>query len=145
WQAGVVAFGAQLLLLFAYRWLRRWLRRKRTRTPESSAAANLSEIYFYRRLEQILADAQFQRRRTQTQREFAVSVGADLAERPGTAALASVPRRLTELFYRVRFGCHSLSDVEHAAIDEQLNELERALNEPGPLPTSQAEELAASG
>ncbi len=146
WQAGVVAFGAQLLLLFGYRGLRSWLRRKRTRAPESTSTTSLSEIYFYRRLEQILAEADFHRRRTQTQREFALAVGADLAERPTTAALASVPRRLTELFYRVRFGCHSLSESEHAAIDQQLDALQRALNEPEPMPPAQQpEELAASG
>ena len=144
WQAGVVAFGSQLLLLFGYRWLRRWLRRKRTRAPEAASSTSVSEIYFYRRLEEILADADFHRRRTQTQREFALAVGADLAERPATVKLASVPRRLTELFYQVRFGCHGLSDSDHAAIDRQLEELERALNEPEPLPASQPEELAAS-
>ncbi len=129
WQAGVVAFGGQILLVVLYKLIRRARRRRRLRSPAVSNTALLSEVLFYRRLEQLLATVNFRRSKKQTQREFATTVAAYLADSPVTARFAGIPRKLTEAFYRVRFGCHALSEEEHARIDFELDELDAAMRE----------------
>ncbi len=136
WQAGVVAFGVQLLLVAMYKIIRRRRQRRLQKTPEISKHALPSEVLFYRRLEQILSDANLRRSRVQTQREFAMAVAADLAERPATARYSAIPRKLVDLFYRVRFGCHALSEDTQHEIERDLDELESALQEPEPVSSS---------
>src|SRR5262249_32933286 len=60
-------------------------------------------------------------------RESAPPAGEALAGPPPTAALADLPARAADLFYRVRFGGRPLDDEESRALDAQLDRLEAAL------------------
>lgn len=119
--AVVVTVLAYLTLLAASAAWRRWRRGGTTdRTRES-------KVEFVRRLEALLARRDWVRQRTQTQREFAVSVGGQLAESARTQAAAGLPRRIVEAFYRVRFGGRPLDNLEARGVEQALVDLEQAL------------------
>jgi hypothetical protein len=86
-----------------------------------------AEVEFYRRLESLLAAHNLVRLPSQTQREFALAVGDELANEPRTLHVAGVPRRVAEMFYRVRFGHEHLTSENLAGVDHSLNELATAL------------------
>ncbi|HEX3727523.1 MAG TPA: DUF4129 domain-containing protein, partial [Pirellulales bacterium] len=84
----------------------------------------------YRRLEATLIARGFVREMSQTAHEFAVSAGGALADDIELRRVANLPRRIVELFYRVRFGGHPLDDMEARTVEHALVELELALMRP---------------
>lgn len=84
-------------------------------------------VEFYERLERLLARHGFRRAARQTQLEFARAVAAALVDSAAGAAHAGLPRRITEAYYRVRFGRHTLDRREVDSIEQQLATLEQAL------------------
>ena len=78
----------------------------------------------------LLAERELCRAPSQTQREFALAVGGQLAESPRTKA-GPLARQLVELFYRVRFGRRTLDSQEAAAVEQALSELADALTPAG--------------
>jgi hypothetical protein len=78
------------------------------------------EVEFYRRLEAILAARGLVRSAGQTQREFARSAGFSLATVYDETGLASLPVRVAEAFYRVRFGRLPLDNAQAEAVEQSL-------------------------
>jgi hypothetical protein len=135
WRAAVVTFVTLTLLLFLYRgaaWIVRRLMRLARSSPASTSGRKDAEVEFYRRLESILATRNLLRLPHQTQREFASSVGDELATDPRTIQVAAIPRRIAEMFYRVRFGKEQLQPPHLESVDRGLSELSAALAEDTP-------------
>jgi hypothetical protein len=65
----------------------------------------------------------------QTPREFAATAGEVLRRHAATAGLADLPRRLADVWYRVRFGDEVIGEEERQALDARLDELEAALRQ----------------
>jgi hypothetical protein len=86
-------------------------------------------IAFYQRLESLLKRQGLVRLAGQTQREFAAAAGGRLADVPHLQAVAGVPRRVAEAFYRVRFGGPPLDSREEQAVEQALRDLEAALGQ----------------
>jgi hypothetical protein len=82
-----------------------------------------SEIAFYRRLETLLARQGIVRAAGQTQREFAVAAGRQLALMAGQPRLMALPGVVADAFYRVRFGRQPLDNLESQAVEHVLGEL----------------------
>jgi hypothetical protein len=122
-------FAGLVTILLAGRRGRQWLRRAGRlavrRFVPAGPRASTSEIYG--RLERVLARYGYRRAPGQTPYEFAISAGGELAERPGCNPLATLPRRVVEAFYRVRFGCRELDSAEAQAVEHALSALERGL------------------
>lgn len=130
WRAALLSFVTLTLLLFLYRGIA-WLVRRLVRLarPPETNGHNLkdAEVEFYRRLEAILAQHRLVRLPSQTQREFALRVGDELAADPRTFNVAPIPRKIAEMFYRVRFGQAHLLPTQLESVDHGLLELSAAL------------------
>ncbi len=87
------------------------------------AARRRAEVEFYRRLESLLLRHGLERPAGQTQREFAILAGQDLAERTGHPELAPLPPEVTEAFYRVRFGRLPLDTTQAQTVEQALAKL----------------------
>ena len=87
------------------------------------AARRRAEVEFYRRLETVLLRHGLERHAGQTQREFALLAGQNLAERTGQAELAPLPPEVTEAFYRVRFGRLALDTAQAQTVEQALVKL----------------------
>ncbi|MBL8825763.1 MAG: DUF3488 domain-containing protein [Planctomycetaceae bacterium] len=85
------------------------------------------EVPVYRQMETILARAGHKRSQQQTPREFAFLVGGELSDSTDTLAVAGVPRKVVDVFYRVRFGGEKLEREEAAALEQSLGQLREAL------------------
>jgi hypothetical protein len=135
WRAAVLSFVFLTMLVFLYRGVA-WMVRRilRIARPQQMRAGSLkdAEVEFYRRLEAILARRNLMRSPAQTQREFALRVGDELATDPQTIQVAAIPRRIAELFYRVRFGREHLDEQHLDAVERGLAELSTAFAEPPP-------------
>lgn len=110
------------------RWLlARWLGWKEAQagTRQENGAAS---IEFYHRLEALLAHAALTRSPGQTPREFAVEAGGRLADQPDRQPLAALPRRIVEVYYRVRYGGAVLDSQEALAVEQALFDLETRLH-----------------
>ncbi|WP_410960645.1 hypothetical protein, partial [Salmonella sp. SAL4357] len=59
-------------------------------------------VDFYERLERLLARHGFRRQQTQTPLEFALATGAELVAEVELRPAATLPRRIVEMYYRVR-------------------------------------------
>jgi hypothetical protein len=131
WRAAVLSFVFLTMLLFLYRGLA-WIVRRilRIARPQQMRAGSLkdAEVEFYRRLEVLLARRNLTRSPAQTQREFALRVGDELATDPQTIQVAAIPRRIAELFYRVRFGREHLDEQHLDAVERGLAELSTAFS-----------------
>jgi hypothetical protein len=136
WRAALLTFVFLTLLVFLYRAVA-WIIRRVLRFARPNAGKRRSlkdaEVEFYRRLEAILAQRNLTRAPAQTQREFALRVGDELATDPRTIQVAAIPRRIAELFYRVRFGREHLDTQHLDAVERGLNELSTAFAEPAPV------------
>ena len=86
-------------------------------------------VDFFVRLELLLAKRKLTRSGDQTQREFVQSACGALAELPATRNVAQLPRKIVELFYRVRFGAQTLAAGDRAEIESALTELDAALSQ----------------
>jgi protein-glutamine gamma-glutamyltransferase len=106
------------------------VRRSRRIVPGGAAVAAC-----YTRLVRLLARrGQLRRSADQTPRELAARARAALANCPATAAVADVPDRVVDLFYRVRFGRESPAPAKAVALNARLDELARAFARAGKLP-----------
>jgi len=128
WRGALAAIVIMLTMLSMYYVAQRIVRRL-WRKAQAVAAAHRgsAEVEFYRRLETLLAERELHRAVSQTQREFALAVGGQLAESPQTKHAAPITRQLVEMFYRVRFGRRTLDSQEAAAVEQALSELAGAL------------------
>src|SRR5690606_38561308 len=112
-----------VLLLFrglAYVLKRLWTWRHNWRATRRLAR---TRVDFYERFQQILKPHGFQRKPSQTQREFALAVVAQLQPRLAARGLDAFPPQLVQYFDGVRFGNQSLRPDEARGIDEALERL----------------------
>jgi hypothetical protein len=108
--------------------------RLRAERRRPAARARTAGLACYARLLKLLAKRGPLRRATaQTPRELAAVAGGALAARPATAALADLPARVVDLFYRVRFGGQPADADEVTRLNARLDELTAALRRTGPL------------
>ena len=131
WLLGLVTCTGLLLFLLIRRWLPRTLwwpafARQLARSGQQPGPTATS-VEFYRRLERLLRRHGMQRPATQTQREFAIAVGGQLAEKPSQAAVAGIPKLLVDYFYRVRYGGTRLEPRENEQLQRSLQQLAAAL------------------
>jgi transglutaminase-like putative cysteine protease len=97
-------------------------------TSEDSAGLSAG-ILFYRRLVQLLADYDLERTPAETQNEFAVRASRFLSGQPAQIqAVAEVPQRIVEAFYRVRFGHLDLDPDTLKELEENLDLLQTRLS-----------------
>ena len=132
-----LAAGAMLALVgyLAWRMRRRfasWFRRLARWRPRAAGAAHRAArvtpvVPFYEQLETLLAQHGIRRPESQTQHEFAMAVGGQLSESPRLATAATLPRKVVDAFYRVRFGQRALDKAETEAVERSLRELAAAL------------------
>ncbi len=129
WQGLSIAVAVLLAMMGVYsivklvarrvRWLFRHSAVKRRRTSRP--------VEFYERFESILSSHGLRRPECQTQHEFAVVAGAQLAETPGMQHASLLPRRIADAFYRVRFGHIDLDKDDAQAIEHDISELAATL------------------
>lgn len=112
---------------FGTRRLVRWARNLSIQRREQDAA-NLFAVEFYERFRALCARIGMEREQSQTQREFGADVETEWREPLEADRATGIPAELTEMFYRVRFGNHSLSTGEMAEMETRLAALERALS-----------------
>lgn len=105
----------------------RWLSAFWQPAAKRAQARAAMHVVFYDRLESLLRRQGMVRGPSQTQREFAAAAGGRLADVPQLQAVAGIPRRVAEAFYRVRFGGPPLDSREEQAVEQALRDLEAAL------------------
>ncbi len=130
WRAGLTASLSCLVFVGIYRLAKRivrWMVALARRRPKRIRARRGRRVDFYQRLETILARLRLSREAGQTQREYAASVGGQLAESPRWRHVASLPKKIVEAFYRVRFGDRTLDNQQAQAVEQALAQLEAAL------------------
>jgi len=131
WRAGLTTSAVLLVLAGIYRLVRDPLQQAfdvfRSRRRPVSAGRRI-RVGFYSRLESLLARHGLRRATGQTPREFAVEIGGQLADHPAGQGAASLPCRLVDIFYRIRFGGQTLDAEEVRAANRAVAELERALS-----------------
>jgi len=89
-------------------------------------------VAFYQRFLEIMGEQGLQPRAAQTAREFALVVTDALLPRLAPPGLAALPHDLTEGYYAARFGGRPLPPVRLAALEDQLQRLERLLKQQPP-------------
>jgi hypothetical protein len=100
---------------------------RRLRGPRKRAPKTLRVVVeFYERLESLLAELGLVRPETLTQCEFAQAAADGLTARGLPPSVASVPIRVTDAFYRVRFGRRHLDKHQLHAVEQALTLLEQA-------------------
>ncbi len=115
-----------LLLRPAARWIVRWWTKRAGKRRDSAR-----RVEFFDQFESLLARYGMRRQPHQTQREFALASGGQLAEAPATRPVAALPRRIVDLYYRVRFGGRDLDNAESLAVQQALSALAQALRVQG--------------
>ena len=99
------------------------------RGPTDDSAGLTAGILFYRRLAQMLADYDLERTPAETQNEFALRASRFLTGQPAQIqAVAEVPQKIVEAFYRVRFGHRDLDPDTLKELEENLDLLQTRLN-----------------
>jgi hypothetical protein len=127
----VLAIGA-FAAIFIGRWLVRLLGALYRRWPHRHMRAKCARVEFYDRLERILARHGLVRGRGQTPLEFALAAGAQMVADAAMRPHATLPRRIVEAYYRVRFGRQALDAHEAETIEGQLVRLADVLREQKP-------------
>lgn len=87
-------------------------------------------VQFYRRFEVALAARGLVRPPHQTQREFALAIGPELALRTGDPRLADGAAEIAAAFYQVRFGGQPLDKTQAQAVEQALAQLEHGRDGP---------------
>jgi hypothetical protein len=90
--------------------------------------ADRARVEFYRRFEKLLARRGLVRRRSQTQRDFALAAAAQLAPRADDAQLALPALVVVDAFYRVRFGRATLDEPQAEAVEHALNKIAQSID-----------------
>ena len=117
-----ITFVGRRLLWLSAALYRRW----KCRTHQSKVRR---PIEFYERFERILARHGLLRRRQQTPLELALAAGAEMVAVAATRPDATIPRRIVEAYYRVRFGGHALDARAAQLVEEQLARLATVLEQ----------------
>lgn len=122
-----IVLAAAALLFRMVSWLVRRLIRFLRGAPDDDGALTPG-ILFYRRLVQLLSGFELQRGPAETQNEFAVRAARFLAGKGArTEAVAAVPSRIVDAFYRVRFGRQDLDPETLSSLEHDLDALENRL------------------
>jgi hypothetical protein len=128
WRGGLFVFVVLVCASASVAGARRLLGWRRQRLPAGgSSGATRVVIGFYDRLEHLLKRHGLVRLASQTPREFAVETQSDIEQRT-PPQYHGVPSSITDLFYSLRFGQHSLNSAELASVELQLDHLERELD-----------------
>lgn len=98
------------------------------RSGDSAHRPTAVQIEFYRRYETLLKRHGLTRDPFQTPQEFARQTASRL-DSIGRSALGALSERIVRMFYRVRFGQHSLTASERQTIEGDLKHLEQWLCE----------------
>jgi protein-glutamine gamma-glutamyltransferase len=129
WQGMLALLAAWLLLvglwkavMLSARIMRRWFGRRR-----ADGRRKMRRVEFYEQFESLLTRHGMPRPQNQTQREFALAAGGQLAESPTTRHVGPLPRRIVDVYYRVRFGQQELGHDEVQSIDQDIQALGEAL------------------
>ncbi|REK22296.1 MAG: DUF3488 domain-containing protein [Planctomycetota bacterium] len=128
----LLALLAVTLVTFTVWLLRRLVhlaRGRRRRRAIQGDSRTYPVVEFYQRLEKLLAAHGLARAPTQTQHEFAVTIGGELRARGALREVAHLPKQLVEFFYRVRFGGKTLDKQQTEAVEQQLAQLAAALDQ----------------
>ncbi|HEY2413387.1 MAG TPA: transglutaminaseTgpA domain-containing protein [Pirellulaceae bacterium] len=99
------------------------LRRRRQKQRQTINAAPA----FYHRLERLMARLTVVREPAQTPREMAALAGERMAALADGSAVAALPAKLVDAYYRLRFGKGRLDKVESDAIEQALKKIEAAV------------------
>jgi hypothetical protein len=86
-------------------------------------------VEFYERFERILASHGLRRRRQQTPLELALAAGAEMVAIAAARPDATIPRRIVEAYYRVRFGGQALDAGAQQLVEQQLARLATVLEQ----------------
>lgn len=138
---GVIAITVLTIAFYALRFLARWLWRMITGRFGRGVRRSGTRIEFYRRLETILAKHGIRRDAHQTPSEFATLAGNQLRTKlsdssptadskldsPPVSEIAEVPRKVVDLFYRVRFGDDRLDTDDLQRLENWLGSLQKSL------------------
>jgi protein-glutamine gamma-glutamyltransferase len=117
-------------VLYVVRHRRRFWERMRNLGRRGKSDRQI-RIAFYERFEELCRQLGLVRPRTQTQREFAVTVGPRIRQMVQSPdGLPELPPRLVELFYRARFGDEELSPPVVDELNRDMSALEQALKKP---------------
>lgn len=108
-------------------WLAAAIYRRRKRLARESIERR--PVEFYERFERILARHGLRRHRQQTPLELALAAGAEMVAVAATRPDATIPRRIVEAYYRVRFGGHALDARAQQLVEEQLARLSAVLEQ----------------
>jgi transglutaminase-like putative cysteine protease len=120
-----------VVLFLAYRGLRLVVGAAWTRfTSRQKRVAHRRgvSVPFYIRLEALLARRGLKRVTGQTQREFAVEAGNNIAESAGQAQTAELPVGIADAFYQVRFGGIALERPQRESVEQALNQLDKLVD-----------------
>ena len=124
----VGGIGVALLLALWLTWrlrsrLRdRWLRRSRQTRQETAAPGWLTHLF-----EMLQRHVGVRPEPGQTPRETAAAASMVLAAHSSAGPLAYIPGHIVEIFYRLRYGRHVLTEAEQKSVDADLRQLEAAL------------------
>jgi transglutaminase-like putative cysteine protease len=105
--------------------LGRWV--QRSRRPARSRGDRVCLAFYARLLALLDHHLQLRPRPSQTPYELALAAGERLRGLPLAPALADVPARVAEVFYRVRFGGQVLVEEEEHGLAQQLEQLAAGL------------------
>lgn len=130
WEGGAAVF-IIAGLFFGLKWLFkitirvfRFLFNKETK---QSGVLNSANVAFYEKFQNLLAKKGLVRERSETQKEFSIQVKTDLLSELSEAHITDYPDQVTELYYQVRYGDHSLEPQESEEIQRKLTTLESVL------------------
>ncbi|MEK6247416.1 MAG: transglutaminase domain-containing protein, partial [Planctomycetales bacterium] len=104
--------------------IRKWSRTQR-RLTHSVRSAPIVDFYY--KLEVLLRRYGLVKPASQTPREFAIAIGGDLFEKPHLQAVATVPRKIVEAYYRVCYGGKTLDQNELDSVNRDMQKLAMAL------------------
>jgi transglutaminase-like putative cysteine protease len=121
----LVAFLGKFLMWLGKRVYRWW------RGPQDDSGRLTAGILFYRRLTHLLAAYELERDPSETQAEFALRAARSLNGLGTHAeAVAQVPQKIVDAFYRVRFGHRDLDPGTLKDLEASLDLLQQHLNNP---------------
>jgi len=134
WRAGLVVIGLLLVVLLLKAGIRvvsKVFSLWRSGQQKALRHRKSIRIEFYIRFEALLREFGWIRRDTQTQREFADEIERELEERRVDVEVHSLPARLVNAFYSMRFGELELGDDEIQSLYDDLSRLRQSL-QPNP-------------
>ncbi len=111
--------------------VRRRIWQKLLELTKSRRSSERIRIAFYERFESVCRQLGLARQASQTQREFAGTVGPRIRQTIASAdGLPDLPPRVVDFFYRARFGSEELSIAVIDALNRDLAALEAAIRSP---------------